>query len=153
MSPSARTCESAVGSVALTVALAACLLVGCVDTELGLDTEIRSSAVNVTGASAAVTLDIDYRVGEFAEGDRGFQPQAIELYVGGELAAQLVPEAVGEIRGRLSPGESASGTLRGTGDVTGDVCAGDVTVLLRWLDTATTEIGTVEAPVDDVVCG
>lgn len=129
-----------------------CLLVGCVDTELGLDTEITSSTINVTGTGVSVTLDIDYRVGEFAEGDRGFQPQAIELYVDGELAAQLVPEAVGEIRGRLSPGESASGTLRGTGDVTGDICAGGVVVLLRWLDTATTEIGTVEAPADAVVC-
>ena len=153
----------AVFGPALAVVLGGVALLGggvlfgaCVDTELGLDATVQAARVEVLGDAVTVSIDIDYRVGEHAEGNRVFQPQAIELYVGGALVATITPEAPPGFVPGLSPGDSRSATLGGTNAMVSGastLCGGgEVVVLFRWLDGATLEIGMTEASTTDVAC-
>lgn len=133
----------------------AVLLGGCVDTALGLEATLGAARVQVAGDAVTVSVDVDYRVGPYAEGDRMFQPQTIELYVGGSLVASVTPDAPPGFVSRVAPGESQSTTLGGTTTMVsgaGTLCGAEVTVLFRWLDGATLEIGMTETSTTDVVC-
>ncbi|MEC7522078.1 MAG: hypothetical protein VYE22_19490 [Myxococcota bacterium] len=132
----------------------ALLLTGCVDTELGLDADIDAARVSVVGTTIDVELDVTYRVGPYAEGERTFQPQGIELYAGDTLVATLSPMAPPGFQARVAPGESFTATFPATADVAtaADACAGDLRVLFRWLDTTTNEIGMTDRAVPDPTC-
>ena len=136
----------------LLVALASC----SVDTELGLDATINAASVTVApDDSVSVSVDLTYRVGEHAEGARGFQPQAIELYVADELVAPLVPMAPPGFVGTVSPGESIDATFAAPTDTATDprrLCGAEVVVLFRWLDGSVMEIGMTDALTTDVTC-
>ncbi|HBQ11012.1 MAG TPA: hypothetical protein DEF51_07475 [Myxococcales bacterium] len=132
-------------------------LSGCadvVDTELGLDADIDAARVSTMGSTVSVELDVTYRVGPFAEGERMFQPQGIELYADDALVATLSPMAPPGFQARVAPGEAFTATFPASGDVSDGaaVCAGELRVLFRWLDTTTMEIGMTDAIVPDPTC-
>ncbi|MEZ4339427.1 MAG: hypothetical protein R3B82_22620 [Sandaracinaceae bacterium] len=134
----------------------ALLLGGCVDTELGLDATVDSARVTVAASDVVTTrLETTYRVGEYAEGDRLFQPNGIELYVGETLVARMVPSVPPTFVQRVSPGESRMSPILGEDDMATDprsLCGAEVRVLFRWLDASTMEIGMTETTTSDVTC-
>ncbi|MCB9593207.1 MAG: hypothetical protein H6719_10785 [Sandaracinaceae bacterium] len=134
----------------------ALLASGCIDTELGLDAVIDSSRVTVAPDGVVTArLETTYRVGEHAEGDRLFQPNGIELYVGDVLVARMVPTVPPTFVQRVSPGESRSSPILGMDTMATDpsqLCGATVTVLFRWLDASTMEIGMTQATTSDVTC-
>jgi hypothetical protein len=139
-------------------AVAALLALGCADladTELGVDATVESASVRHGGGEVSATLDVSYRVGTHAEGERRFGPQSIDLFVGESLVATLPPTTPPGFDGTLAPGESARVTLEGvTSDATDParLCGAEVTVLFRWVDATTLEIGMTEAVTSDVTC-
>jgi hypothetical protein len=94
-----------VGSLAL---VAACEI----DTELGVGAEITSASLVVTGADPAVDLTgelvVTFRVGEHAEGERGFNVSGADIDVAGESAGFVTLTRPADFDGRLAPGEEAS---------------------------------------------
>lgn len=149
--------SAVVGAVAAVLAISG-LTLGCadlVDTELGLAAEIDVATVAVTGGVVSTAVVVTYRVGEHAEESRSFQPQAIDLYVGDEPIAQLVPSAADDFDPVIAPGESRTVTLTaGMSGVTAPerLCGAEVTVVFRWLDATTLEIGMAEAMTSEVTC-
>ena len=135
-------------------------LLGCVDTELGLDARIQSASLTVTGAAVEASLDVHYRVGPHAQEAHAFQPQAIELFVGDTQVAQLSPQTSSGSAGSLDPGQSADITLSGQKDGVTEasrLCGADVRVLLRWLDSSpgspgAPTVGMTDATTMDVTC-
>lgn len=139
----------------LLFSLSTLLLSGCIDKELGLDATIQRTAVTVTGDMVSVSMDMTYRVGEHADGPRRMQPQAIELYVDGDQVGAVTPDAPAGFVATLEPGQSESTTLEGTeAPVAGAdrLCGATVTVLFRWLDATSLEIGMTDAATMDVTC-
>lgn len=134
----------------------AVLLGGCVDTELGLDATVDSARITVAPDDVVTArLETTYRVGEYAEGDRLFQPNGIELYVGDALVARMVPSVPPTFVQRVSPGESRMSPILGEDDMATDprsLCGAEVRVLFRWLDASTMEIGMTETTTSDVTC-
>lgn len=125
------------------------------DTELGLDAVVTAARVRYMSGVVSASVDVRYRVGEHAEGQRIFQPQAIDLFVADELVATLSPSSSGPFEARLAPGESAEVTLEGGMSGVDDptrLCGADVRVLVRWIDQATLEIGMTETSTSDVIC-
>lgn len=145
-------------SAAVGPVLAALALLGCadlVDTELGLAAEIDVATVTVAGGIVSAAVVVTYRVGPHAEGERTFQPQAIDLYVDAELVAPLIPSAPDDFDPVLAPGEARTVTLTaGMSGVTAPerLCGAEVTVVFRWRDTTTRESGLVEAMTSEVSC-
>jgi hypothetical protein len=139
------------------LAIAALLLAGCeIDTELGIAAEITSAVITVpSDASVSVEVDVDYRVGEHAEGERNFQPQAIEVYAGEELVAQITPELPAGFTPRIAPGAEASVHLTGSDDTVTDprgLCGTEARILFRWRDATSAEVGMTEGVSDVVAC-
>lgn len=139
------------------VLLSAMCLAGCVDTELGLEAVIDSARVTV-GADDSVSarIEITYRVGEFATGDRTFQPQSIEVFTGDSIVSMTSSlDAPPGFVTNVSPGESFSSPLVGVDMVPVEprrLCGAEARVLFRWLDSTMTEIGMTEAVTSDVTC-
>lgn len=140
----------------LGVALFALLLAECVDTELGLDATVDSARVTVAPDGVVTArLETTYRVGEYAEGDRLFQPNGIELYVGDALVARMVPSVPPTFVQRVSPGESRMSPVLGMDTMATDprrLCGAEVRVLFRWVDGSNMEIGMTETSTSDVTC-
>lgn len=140
-------------------AAALLLLSGCadvVDTELGLDATVDAARVSYASGVVSASIDVTYRVGEHAEDERVFQPQAIDLFVGEELVTTLSPTPTSpDFDAALMPGESASATLEGGMSGVTDpmrLCGAEVRVLFRWVDQTTLEIGMTETVTTDVTC-
>ncbi len=137
--------------------LVASVLGSCaVDTELGLEAIIDRGSV-VVAADDVVTarLDVTYRVGDYATGERAFQPQAIQLFVGDALVATMTPNAPPGFVGRVSPGESFAAVFTADDASATDprrLCGVEVRIFFRWLDASVTEIGMTEAVTSDVTC-
>jgi len=130
---------------------------GCVDTELGLDAVIDSARVTVAAdGNVTVRIDITYRVGEYAEESRVFQPQGMEVYTSDDvLVARTSVTAPPTFRTNVDPGESFSAPLLGMDDMATDpsaICGTEVRVLFRWLDATMMEIGQTSAVTSDVTC-
>ena len=133
------------------------VLSGCsFDTELGVDAEISSASVTVAPDNVvSVVATVSYRVGDYADSTRDFQPQGIELFAGGSQVAAMVPSAPPGFVSRVAPGESFTATFMASDAApTGprQLCGADVRVLFRWLDTSSSEIGMTEANTGDVTC-
>lgn len=152
------THRSAVLGARLAVLALAGSASGCadlVDTELGLAAEIAQANVTVAGGIVSTVVVVEYRVGEHADEARTFQPQAIDLYVGDEPIAQLVPSAPDDFVPVVAPGESRTVVLTaGMSGVTAPerLCGADVTVVFRWLDATALEIGMAEAMISEASC-
>lgn len=137
----------------------ALLAAGCadvVDTELGLDATIDAASVTVSGDAVSGTFEVTYRVGEFAEGTRSFQPQGISLFVDEVIVGTVIVEAPPDFEPSVAPGESRQVTL--SGDAVGvtepsRLCGATVTLVFMWTDRSTGEMGMVEATTGDVSCG
>lgn len=140
---------------ALLFAASVVLASGCVDTELGLDAMVDDARITVSGAGVSGSFDVTYRVGEHAEGDRTFQPQAFELLVGDALVATLSPSAPPGFVSRVSPGDSYTVTFEAAASSAVEptrLCGADVVVVFRWFDASTSEIGMTETTITDVSC-
>ena len=76
------------------------------------------------------------------------------LYADDALVATLSPMAPPGFQARVAPGEAFTATFPASGDVSDGaaVCAGELRVLFRWLDTTTMEIGMTDAIVPDPTC-
>ena len=150
------------GPLAALAWLAFCALASscAIDTELGLDASVDAARVTVSGVDVSASLDVTYRVGPYAEGDRLFAPQAVELFVGDALIAQLTLAAPPGFDPAVAPGQARTATLTATAsgvDLASQLCeprAGGaaVTVLFRWIDQSNREIGSTDAVTTDVTC-
>jgi len=130
---------------------------GCVDTELGLDAVIDSARVTVApDGLVTVRIEITYRVGEYAEESRVFQPQGMEVYtLDDTLVARTSITAPPTFVTNVDPGESFSSPLLGMDDGATDpraICGTEVRVLFRWLDATMMEIGQTTTVTGDVTC-
>ena len=138
--------------LALSLILSSC----AIDTELGLEATISSARVTVAADNVVTTrIEVEYRVGEYAEGDRLFQPQVIELYVGDTVVARQVPDVPPGFQSSVSPGQTLTTTLIGDDTMATDprtLCGPEVRVLFRWLDASMMEIGMTDASTSDVTC-
>lgn len=146
------------GWLSLAIALGAgSFTTGCVDTELGLDAVIDSARVTVApDGLVTVRIDITYRVGEYAEESRVFQPQGMEVYTSDDtLVARTSITAPPTFVTNVDPGESFSAPLLGMDDMAADpraICGTEVRVLFRWLDATMMEIGQTSTVTSDVTC-
>ena len=145
------------------VALAGLLAGSCtVDTELGVAADIQGASVSVSedaaggGDVVGVEVEVRFRVGEHAEGDREFVANRLELFVGESPVAQL---NVGFME-TLSPGDDVTTTITGTStagawpDARAQLCGGDtlVTLLINWDDRTTDELGRAQTSTMNVTC-
>ena len=138
---------------------------GCeVDTELGIAADVTSAQVTVTGAGAdsivGVDLVVHFRVGEHAQGVRTFIVPQADLFSGTEFLAQITLARPPDFDGMLAPGEDETVSIHGEtrpGDFAGardPLCAPQptITVLLRWRDQTTAELGASQAMTSAVTC-
>ena len=118
---------------------------GCsIDTELGVAATIDQADVSVVGvgddAMLSTSTGVTFRVGENALSSQSFVPTSLEVYLGGQLIAALVP--AGSDGAFLAPGESRTVQLSGGPDVIGDadVLCGQVArvrLVYRFSDSST----------------
>lgn len=143
--------------------LAAALLLvpiagGCadvVDTELGLDARIEDASLEVSGADVSGTFRVSYRVGEHASGVRSFQPRGVDLFVDGSVVATMDLEPPADFDPVIAPGESREVTFGGAAAGVTDpmvLCGATVTLVLRWTDGSTSELGMFETTTENVTC-
>ncbi|MGE0790666.1 MAG: hypothetical protein AB7S26_33640 [Sandaracinaceae bacterium] len=139
--------------VSLAVMLASCA--DLVDTELGLDAQIASVAITVSPENLlSFEGDVTARVGEHAEGTRRFTSTHVDFLVGSEYIGSINPTYPSDFDFMIAPGESRSGAVFGsvTFDNASIACGAEVTVLLRWTDGTTGELGMFETTTTDVTC-
>lgn len=150
----------------LPVALSACT----VDTELGVAADIQAVTVTVTGSAdttvVAMALDVEFRVGEHAQGAREFVVPRAEIFVADMPVAVVNLGRPTGFDGTLSPGErqvvhitgsTLAGAFPGARDA---LCLGSpsAVALISWSHHAVGEpatmadIDTASAPVSSITC-
>lgn len=153
---------------------AVCAASGCIDTEPGLDVDVRSAAVQVEGSGDAtvvgVALETRLHVGKYALAGRdAITIERIELFRGETPVALLNaarPEGFDEA---LEPGQTRTVTITGEtepgsfSDARPELCEGDPTIQVNLLWSArlstddpenpfTTEMGQSDTTTTDVTC-
>lgn len=138
-------------------ALAAC----AIDTEIGLDATIGDASIEVRseteGDVVAITMPVNYRVGEHAQEEHELMPQAIDIFAGDILVATISPNRPPGFVPRVMPGQSFSTTLTGEsapGVATDSrsLCGAEATLLFRWTDASNGTVGMAESSTSDISC-
>lgn len=143
--------------------LASMLVAGCaIDTELGLAVDVRAARVQVRadaeGEVVTASLDLDYRVGAYAERARELRPQSIEIFLSEDArVVSFPPDRPAGFVPRVDPGESRRVTLRGSsppGEAADprQLCGRRPLVLFRWVDAVTNEVGLSEVTGEPTGC-